>query len=203
MGARADVLALYAFDLELRRAARVTTSPQTAEIRLAWWADAVDTMAANEAPPAHPVAQALSAAALRRRLPPQDLHRVIEARRQRLYGPPRSLVDAMSWADATHGLIASLAARILAPKADPAPAALAGRTEGLGALLAEGASVSGLREARDQALTAANQALVGWPAAGFPAAALATLARTAAPGRGASPTGRRVRLIWAVARGRI
>ena len=44
---RADVIALYAFDYELRRAAEATTSPLMAEIRLTWWSEALDEIYAG------------------------------------------------------------------------------------------------------------------------------------------------------------
>nr|QQZ51740.1 squalene/phytoene synthase family protein [Phenylobacterium glaciei] len=40
--ARADVIALYAFDHELARAPRVASNPLMGEIRLTWWNEVLD-----------------------------------------------------------------------------------------------------------------------------------------------------------------
>ena len=40
--ARADVIALYAYDHELARAPRVASNPLLGEIRLAWWREMLD-----------------------------------------------------------------------------------------------------------------------------------------------------------------
>src|ERR1700678_1084633 len=71
-GARADVVALYAFDHELSRARRVASNPLIAEMRLAGWRDAVAEIWAGERTRAHPVARALAAVRGRRDLPRQS-----------------------------------------------------------------------------------------------------------------------------------
>ena len=67
--ARADVVALYAFDHELARARRVASMPLMGEIRLTWWREALDEVFEGRAVRRHPTAQALAAAVTRRRLP--------------------------------------------------------------------------------------------------------------------------------------
>ncbi|HQP20762.1 MAG TPA: squalene/phytoene synthase family protein, partial [Phenylobacterium sp.] len=40
--ARADAVAVYAFDYELARAPKVATNPLIGEIRLTWWREVLD-----------------------------------------------------------------------------------------------------------------------------------------------------------------
>ena len=65
--ARADVLALYAFDHELARARRAASTPLMAEIRLTWWREVLDEIFDDKPARRHPTAQALAAAAVARR----------------------------------------------------------------------------------------------------------------------------------------
>ena len=59
--ARADVIALYAYDHELARAPRVASNPLLGEIRLTWWREALDEIYGENRPVrAHPGAQALA-----------------------------------------------------------------------------------------------------------------------------------------------
>ena len=67
--ARADVVALYAFDHELERVAKVTSQPLVGEMRLTWWADAIAEMFEGRAVRRHPVALALAEAVARHSLP--------------------------------------------------------------------------------------------------------------------------------------
>jgi phytoene synthase len=60
--ARADVIALYAFDYELARAPRVASNALLGEMRLTWWREALDEIFEGRAVRQHPAAQALAAA---------------------------------------------------------------------------------------------------------------------------------------------
>ena len=186
--ARADVIALLAFDHQLARAGRVTSNALIAEIRLTWWGEAVEEIYEGRPVRGHPVAQALCGAVRRRGLPRDVLDAMIEAR---ITQPE----NAATLADAVDGSLALLAARILDASADADVARSAGRVYGL------------CRQARDgmaaidlvAPLAEAARAVRGFSTAAFPAVACATLARARNP----SPLETRVRLFWAVLSGRI
>ena len=61
-GARADVIALYAFDHELARAPRWRSNALLGEIRLTWWREALDEIFDGRPVRRHPTAQALAEA---------------------------------------------------------------------------------------------------------------------------------------------
>jgi phytoene synthase len=65
--ARADVIALYAFDHELSRAVAMK-EPLMAEIRLTWWSEAIAEIFEGRAVRRHPVTLALARAVKRRDL---------------------------------------------------------------------------------------------------------------------------------------
>jgi hypothetical protein len=78
--ARADLIALYAFDHELARAGRVTSTPLLAEIRLTWWREMLDEAYEGRPVRHHPAAQALALAIDRRSLPRDLLEALIDGR---------------------------------------------------------------------------------------------------------------------------
>ena len=80
---RADVLALYAFDHELRRAVEATSNPIMAEIRLTWWSEALDEIYAGRPVRRHPTVEALADLVRRRSLPRDPLDEAVEARLRR------------------------------------------------------------------------------------------------------------------------
>jgi phytoene synthase len=202
--ARADVVALLAFDLELARAPRVTTNPLTAEIRLVWWAEVLAEIFGGQTVRPHPTAQALAAAVRRRGLERAPLESLIETRRAYLFESVTGPESALAWADGVTGAAAVSASRILDPQARTAPARLAGRALGLGLLTrARVLAADDLRGLLLDALAQANRALGGLSAKAFPAVAAATLARDDLKGGAAPEISRRLRLVWAVARGRI
>src|SRR3990167_10771596 len=67
--ARADVIALYAYDYELARAPKVASNALMGEIRLTWWREALDEVFESRPVRHHPTAQALAAAAAAHGLP--------------------------------------------------------------------------------------------------------------------------------------
>jgi phytoene synthase len=201
---RADIVALYAFDHQLARAKRVASNPMIAEIRLAWWREAVEEIWADGRVRAHPVAQALAVVRRRRDLPPQPLEAMIDARIEVLEHAPLDFPQALAWSDAVGGSAAMLAAMILDERAPPEAAVAAGRVWGL-VLLARQSLVDrttatawlggGLAEAGREARR------LGVPA--FPAVAHATLARGLfRPGEEAAWV-KRLRMLWAVSTGRL
>jgi phytoene synthase len=70
--ARADVVALYALDLELGAVAARATNPLMAEIRFAWWRERCEALAEGASGGEHPVLTALAPALA----PEQDPERV-------------------------------------------------------------------------------------------------------------------------------
>jgi phytoene synthase len=198
--ARRDaVVVLYAFDVELARAPRVTTSPMTADIRLAWWSEALDEIFAGGAVRAHPVVKALAAVVAAYRLDKAALEAMILARRGALFTPIVDRATALSWADEVAGSAAWLAARILDPDAPEEPVRLAGWVTGLAMLQGSGVAFDGLAALLSGTLEAANRAIPVIRAQAFPALAAGALARHP----DASELSRRLRLTWAVARGRL
>ena len=77
---RADVIALYAFDYELRRAVEGTSTAIMAEIRLTWWSEALDEIYAGGPVRKHPTAEALARAIRAGALPREPLDAAVEAR---------------------------------------------------------------------------------------------------------------------------
>jgi phytoene synthase len=85
--ARADLLALLAFDHELARTRTVTREPILARIRLEWWREAVAEAAGTAKPRAQPIVESLSETVRRRGLAPQGLVALIDAREEEIEGP--------------------------------------------------------------------------------------------------------------------
>jgi NADH dehydrogenase [ubiquinone] 1 alpha subcomplex assembly factor 6 len=93
-GAREALFALYAFDYEIARVQRVVNEPVAGLVRLQWWREALDAIAADR-PPAHPVVAAVHArwdcfAALQPRL-----EAAIRAREQELTSEPLADLAAL------------------------------------------------------------------------------------------------------------
>ena len=123
--ARADVVAIYAFDHELARAPRVASNALLGEMRLTWWREALEEMFEGRPVRHHPAAQALAAAVARRGLPREVLETLIDARYRELDPAPMSEAELLDWARDTGGLAAQMAAQVLDP-ASEARMALAG-----------------------------------------------------------------------------
>jgi len=146
--ARADVIALYAFDHELSRALAVK-EPLMAEIRLTWWSEAIGEIFEGGAVRRHPVALALARAVAARGLPREGLDAMIDGRFELIETPAHAT-------EATEAALMSLALRVLGADSRSALPAAALRF-GIG----DG--------------DAANTAAIGLPAAAFPAIAYAAL----------------------------
>ena len=187
---RADVVAIYAYDHELARASRVASNSLLGEIRLTWWREVLDEAYEGRPVRRHPTAQALASAIGRHDLPRDLLEAMIDARYRELDKAALSEDEAIAWALGTAGRAAEAAARVLGP-----PAA-AGRAAAPGALWALGHRAPALVRGFAAEAQADAAAL---SAAAFPAVAHAALALRPAK----SEFGKRVRLTWAVAKGRI
>jgi phytoene synthase len=207
---RNDVLAVYAFDGELARAPRVASSALMGEIRLTWWREALDEIFAGRRVRGHPVAQALAEAVRRRDLPREPLGAMIDARYRELDARPFGHADALKLAEGTAGRAAEVAGRILGEtrEAPLAEVRACGGLWALSLLLLNGridpAEEAVARSEAAETLASARTAgrgLLG--VAVFPAVAPATLADAYLRGARPSELARRLRLTWAVARGRI
>lgn len=196
---REDVIVLYAFDLELARAPRVTTSALTAEIRLAWWSEVLDEIYAGGALRAHPVAQALASVIAAHGLEKSPLEAMISARRQALFTPVADRDGALIWADEVAGSAAWLAASILDPAVPEATVRLLAWLTGLAMLQRSGVSFEGMAALLMETREGANRAASAISPKAFPAVAAGALARDTH----ASEILRRLKLTWAVARGRL
>ncbi|MBX3483977.1 squalene/phytoene synthase family protein [Phenylobacterium sp.] len=193
---RADVIAIYAYDHELARAPKVASNPLLGEIRLTWWREALDEIYEGRPARRHPTAQALAGVVKRHGLERAMLEDMIDARYRELDATPMSEEEALDWARDTGGWAAVLAARILDPDSPAENAALGGCLWML----------RGMFETRPDMRIAigrtASHAMIDarfMSAAAFPAVAHATLVMRPAK----SEIGRRLRLTWAVARGRL
>lgn len=181
--ARADLIALYAFEAELMAIPSRVTQPTLAEMRYAWWAEHLDGVFAGTHRKGHPVLEALAAAVLARGLERPAFDALVEAHIGRVHGEPHDL-------DAFYVGPMQQAARILGGP-------------GLDSIIVNAARVRGLAQTgrQDEARAlrpAANRDLDRLPTAAFPAVAHATLIAPDAP----EPF-KRLGLAWAAIRGRI
>ena len=181
--ARADLVALYAFEAELLAIPTRVTQPLLAEMRYVWWREQLDGVFAGVARKGHPVLEALTEMVARRSLERAPFDALIEAHIGRVHGEVHDL-------DAFYVGPMQLAARILGT-AEPEIATPAGRVWGL-------VQTGRFDEAR-AALPEAGRAARALPVEAFPAVLPATLARKP----GAGPLERRMRLLWAAVRGRL
>ncbi|MFN3576528.1 MAG: phytoene/squalene synthase family protein [Tabrizicola sp.] len=110
---RAQLLPLYAFNLEVARAPWVTQEPLIAEMRLQWWRDVVEN-AASGAARAHEVAGPLHALIRDFGLPVEVLDRLIAARRWDIHREPHEGIAGLAaYLDDTGAGLMWLAARAL------------------------------------------------------------------------------------------
>lgn len=181
--ARADLIALYAFEAELMAIPTRVTQPLLAEMRYAWWREQMDGVFEGEPRKGHPVLEALTLAVGRRGLERGPFDALIEAHIGRVHGEPHDL-DAFYVGPMQAGV------RVLAGPGHEAAVVEAGRMWGL--------AQTGRAEEAKALRTAVNRGLKGLPVAAFPAVAHAALTGVAS----GDPT-RALRLTWAVARGRV
>lgn len=182
---RADVVALYAFDHELARAPKVASNPLIGEIRLTWWREALDEIYEGRAIRRHPTAEALAIAVEHHGLDRALLETLVDARYRELDKTPMDAAEALAWARETAGQAAVVAATILDPGADAESARPAGAAWAL--------ARAGQPFADE--LAQARRSVRRLSAAAFPAAAHAALV--------GADFSNRLRLTWAVVRGRL
>jgi phytoene synthase len=198
---RADLIAVYAFDHELARAIVVTSNPLLAEIRLTWWREALDEIYGGQPVRRHPTAQALARAVGRRKLPPAPLEAMIDGRLAELdvaEGEMLSKDAAIAAADLSGGGLVRAAALVLDPAAPEEATFASGRKLGLSHLIVAGkASMIEVGPAVTAAGVAEGEMTARLSAQAF----LAVLPMAA--GHIANPLFKRLRLMWAVARGKL
>lgn len=175
--ARADLIALYAFEAELLNIPTRVTQPMLAEMRYVWWRDQMDGVFAGVARKGHPVLEALTDIVARRGLERSPFDALIEAHIGRVHAEPHDL-------DAFYVGPMQVAVRVLGGPGHDAAVVDAGRMWGL-------SQVGRVEEAKSLR-RAANRALKGAPTVAFPAVAHAALSGSER-GEGA----KRLRLIWA------
>ena len=182
--ARADLIALYAFEAELLAIPTRVTQPLLAEMRYVWWREQMDGVFAGVARKGHPVLEALTGLVARHGLDRTPFDALIEAHVGRVQGEPHDL-------EAFYVGPMQAAARLLAGPGHDTAVAAAGRVWGL--------VQTGQFEAARDALPTAQGLARGLPVAAFPAVLPATLARSP----GAGPLRKRVRLVVASVLGRL
>lgn len=121
--ARADLFALYAFNLELAKIREVVREPMMGLIRLQWWRDAIGEIY-NGRVRRHQVAQPLALAVERHGLPRELFERLIGGREADLdNSPPADLAALRAYAESTGGVLLDLAVRIAGGGSDTQRAA--------------------------------------------------------------------------------
>ena len=181
--ARADLIALYAWEADLLAIPTRVTQPLLAEMRFVWWREQLDGVFTGIARKGHPVLEALTDLVARHGLDRAPFDNLIEAHIGRVHGEPHDL-------DALYVGPMQVAVAILSGPEHQAAVVDAARVWGL-------ARTGHPDEARAMR-RAANAGLRALPAVAFPAVAHGALV-------GLSPgdPGRSLRLTWAVMRGRI
>jgi phytoene/squalene synthetase len=225
---RAQLLPLYAFNLEVARAPWVTEEPLIAEMRLQWWRDVVEN-AASGAARAHEVAGPLHDLIRDFGLPVEVLDRLIAARRWDIHREPHEGPEALdAYLEDTGAGLMWLAARALgapdaaeeAVRAFGWASAAAGYLQAIPELMArgrqplpDGLTAGRLAEMGLDRLKAAHAArkmvprdvapalLAGWQTGGLLRQAKADPDRVAAGQLRLSEFARRGGLVWVAFRG--
>ena len=141
-GLREDLLALYAFNLEVARTREMVREPMMGLVRLQWWRESIDGIYAG-APRRHAVIQPLAAAVHRHGLSRAHFDRLIDTRETDMEDtPPATLSALLDYAEGTSSSLVLLALEILSgpPETDGKgrgePALAAGRDIGIAWALA-------------------------------------------------------------------
>lgn len=151
------LLALYAFQVELRRIPSAVSEPPLGEIRLQWWREAFEEIRDGKKPRAHPVVEAIAAVGLAAPVHGARVEAAIDAAAAPLYGEGFSSVAALEeWLRAAEGGFDALAARLAGGGDDLAEAAASA-----GAAFALAREGRGLAPALGEEATARAKALYG------------------------------------------
>lgn len=104
------LIALYAFQCELRRIPSAVSEPALGEIRLQWWREAFDEMRGGKPERAHPVVEELAAAGFADVRFADRIDAIIDAHARSLYGEGfGDIVDLSTWLGKTDGGVDALA----------------------------------------------------------------------------------------------
>jgi len=110
---RADLFALYAFNLEIAGVRESVSDPLVGQMRLKWWYDSLDAIVAGS-PPRQPVAEPLAEAVRRHGLPRAELETLIEARSDDLEAEqPVTLSEFEAYAERSSAPLLRLALAVL------------------------------------------------------------------------------------------
>lgn len=108
--ARAALLALYAFNLEVARVRETVSEPLIGQIRLQWWREALDEVYGDRPVRRHAVVRVLADAIGRHGLDRADFEQMIDAREFDLEDRQPDTLDALAgYGAATAGTLAALA----------------------------------------------------------------------------------------------
>lgn len=130
---RGKLWVLYAFNLEIARAPYASQEPLICQMRLQFWTDVLDDIAAGKPPRAHEVAEPLAALWTDHALPISLGHDMIVARHWHIDRAPfTDLAAYLDHIDASAGTLMWLAARCLgAPDGAEQAARAMGRASGI------------------------------------------------------------------------
>ena len=92
---RPDLLALYAFNIEIAGVRETVSEPLLGHIRIQWWRDALDGIYGGD-PPAHQVAAPLSRAVGRHRLERRHFETLLAARAADIDGVQPPTMQALN-----------------------------------------------------------------------------------------------------------
>src|SRR5262249_33411527 len=110
---RDDLLALYAFNLELAKIRETVTEPMLGRIRLQWWRETLEGFGRGQVRE-HAVAAPLAETVRRHRLEPEQLARLIEGREHDVEPePPADLAALEAYAADTSATLVELALAVL------------------------------------------------------------------------------------------
>jgi phytoene synthase len=110
---RKHLFALYAFNVEIARIPELVREPMMGEVRLQWWRDALDGVAAGDVA-RNPVANALLETVKGFDLPKNYLHELIDARAFDFSGEPmQTLAQLETYLDSTATSLTRLAMQLL------------------------------------------------------------------------------------------
>jgi phytoene synthase len=127
---RADLFALYAFNLEIARAREMVREPMVGRMRLQWWRDSIEGIYAGSVR-RHAIVEPLAHAIARHDLSRTTLDRLIDARESDMIDePPADLPALVAYAEATASSLIELAVAIVG-KGDAIRAGPAARSIGI------------------------------------------------------------------------
>lgn len=115
---RQELMALYAFNLEIARIRESVSEPLIGRMRLQWWVDIMDQVFAGN-PPAHQVAIALSKTVNKFALEREKFDALLDARMADFEDTPFATIKELeNYAEKTSGSLISQALRILGQTGD-------------------------------------------------------------------------------------